>query len=205
MSYPIDMKKALLLFFSIVLSCSVYGQKAKKTAPKSKVATAKKTALAKSDNLTAELLEKKDAHLFFTLAGKDTLFSKPVQKKDGTPAEVKIVPFTSGGAKLHLISWQQNKKIGDAKTKLENITESRSEVWDVAAKKMVFENTYTVNNITEVVWLDANKTASKTEEKIRRGGAECTLSAQGDIVLKNKSQESKLTYNAAQQKFVAKK
>lgn len=199
------MKKAFLLLFMVVLSCSVYGQKTKKTASKSKAATVKKTMLAKSDNLSAELLEKKDAHLFFALAGKDTLFSKSVPKKDGTPADVKITGFTSGGTKLYFISWHQKKKIGDAKTKLEDITETRTEVWDVAAKKMVFENTYTVNNITEIVWLDANKTASKTEEKIRRGGMECTLSAQGDIILKNKSQESKLAFDAKQQKFVAKK
>ena len=198
------MKNFLLLLLA-VFGLSAQAQKKKPAMKKPAVTAFKKSVLAKADNLTAELLDKKDAHLFFVLAGKDTLFSKSVLKKDGTPADVKITGFTSGGTKLYFIAWQQKKKIGDAKTKLEDITESRTEVWDVAAKKMVFENTYTVNNITEIVWLDPNKTASKTEEKIRRGGMECTLSAQGDIVLKNKSQESKLAFDAKQQKFVAKK
>lgn len=197
--------KNILLLLLAVLSLNAQAQKKKPVKKKPVAAASKNAVLAKADNLTAEMLDKKGAHFFYALSGKDTLFTKSIATKEGAPAEVKIIPFTSGGAKLHMISWQQKKKIGDAKTKLENITESRTEVWDVAAKKMVFENTYTVNNITEVVWLDANKTASKTEEKIRRGGTECTLSAQGDIVLKNKSQESKLVFDAKQQKFVAKK
>jgi hypothetical protein len=95
--------------------------------------------------------------------------------------------------------------VGDAKAKLEDITESHTEIWDVAAKKRVFENTNLVNHITEIVWLDPNKTASKTEQKIRREGMECTVSPQGDVLLKNKSSESKFGYDAAQGKFTAKK
>lgn len=70
--------KNILLLLLAVLSLNVQAQK-KKPVKKKPVATASKSAvLAKSDNLTAELLEKKDTYLFYTLLGKDTLFSKPV-------------------------------------------------------------------------------------------------------------------------------
>src|SRR5688572_10522678 len=125
------MKKILLLLL-ITVSFSVQSQK-KKTAVKSVAAAAKKTTLAKADNLLAEVVEKKNGSVFYTLAGKDTLFSKPVAKEGGSPTEVKITSFTANAAKLHAISWNQKKKVGDPKTKLENITESHTEIWDVTA------------------------------------------------------------------------
>jgi len=195
------MKKVLLLLM-IVCGLSAFGQKKKPAAKPA--ATSKKTTLAKAENLSAEIFEKKNGLLFYALTGKDTLFSHPLPK-DGAPTEVKVMAFSSGAAKLHGISWNQKKKVGDPKVKLENITESHTEIWDVTSKKRVFENTNSVNNITEVVWLDPNKTASKTVEKVRREGMECNLMPNGDVVLKNKSQETKYCYDAAGQKFAVKK
>jgi hypothetical protein len=200
------MKKILLLLCCL---CGIVVSAQKKKPVKGKntvaVASSKKLVLAKVGEVSAEQLEKKNGVVFYALSGKDTLFSSALQKDSGLPSDVKITPVTAGSAKLHSISWNQKKKIGDPKTKLENITESHTEIWDVAAKKRVFENTNSVNNITEIVWLDPNKTASKTVEKIRREGMECSVSPQGDVILKNKASDSKLGYDAAQGKFTAKK
>ncbi len=185
----------------IVCGLSAFGQKKK---PVSKPAATAKNMLAKADDLSAEVIQKKNGAVFYALTGKDTLFSSPIPK-DGVPTQVKITPFTAGAAKLYGISWTQKKKLGDPKSKLENITESHTEIWDITAKKRVFENTNSVNNITEIVWLDPNKTASKTVEKVRREGMECSLMPTGDVILKSKSQETKYCYDPAGQKFVNKK
>jgi len=197
------MKKIFILALA-VCSLSVVAQKKKPSAkPASKVPS--KTIVAKHDNMLSEVVEKNNAFVFYTLVGKDTLFSKSLAKDGGIPSEVKISPVSAGGTKLHSISWNQKRKVGDPKIKLENITESHVEIWDAAAKNRVFENTNSVNNITEIIWLDPNKTASKTVEKIRREGMECIVSPQGDVTLKNKSSESKFAYDAAQKKFIPRK
>jgi len=203
----LQMKKILLLVMA-VCSLSAYSQKKKttvKTTTKTTTVSSKKSVLAKVGDITAEQTEKKNGVLFYAMAGKDTLFSKSIAKEAGIASDVKITPVSAGAAKLHSISWTQKKSVGDAKSKLENITESHTEIWDATARKRVFENTNSVNNITEIVWLDPNKTASKTVEKIRREGMECTVSPQGEVSLKNKASESKLVYDAAGQKYVAKK
>lgn len=194
------MKKLLLIALAIT-SLNAYSQKKK---PAAKPA-AGKTVLNKSGDLSAELAERKDNYRFYVLNAKDTLTSKTIAKKNGAPTNVKITPVTCGGAKFHSIVWVEKKIVGDAKSKLENISETHTEIWDAATKTKVYENVQSVNNITEIVWLDPNKTASKTVEKIQRGGAECLVNAQGDIILKNKNQESKLTYDPVAKKFVPKK
>lgn len=200
------------LFLMVIAVCSFCASAQKKPGgvkkPMSRntvtVSNSKKLVLAKVGEVAAEQLEKKNGVLFYALAGKDTLFSSAIEK-GAAPSDVKITPVSAGSTKLHSISWNQKKKIGDPKAKLENITESHTEIWNAAAKKRVFENTNSVNNITEIVWLDPNKTASKTVEKVRREGMECSVSPQGDVILKNKTSESRLAYDAALQKFVAKK
>jgi hypothetical protein len=201
------MMKNMILLLMAVCSLGVYSQKKKPVKGKTTTAvvSSKKLVLAKVGEVSAEQLEKKNGVLFFAMAGKDTLFSKPLNAVAGVASDAKITPFSAGSAKLHSISWNQQRKVGDAKTKLEEITESHTEIWDTAAKKRLFENTNLVNHITEIIWLDPNKTASKTEQKIRREGMECSVSAQGEVVLKNKASESKFAYDAAQGKFVAKK
>lgn len=197
---PKAMKKTLLLLLAIS-SIAMYGQK-----KKTKTATApKKTALASIDNISAELSERKDSYRFYTLAGKDTLFAKTIAKKNGAPTDVKILPFTAGTSKLHSVVWNEKKTVGDAKSKLENITETHTEIWNIQSKTKVFENVQSVNNITEIVWLDPNKTASKTVEKIKRDGMECTIDKNCEVTLKNKTQQTKYTYDQASQKFVVKK
>ncbi len=179
---------------------SAYSQKGKLI----KVA-AKKAVVAQADNLTAELLEKKSYFKLYMLSGKDSmqLQTMPLKLGTGLPTDVKIIPFTAKGTKLYSVSWNEKNTIGDAKTKLENIAETHTQIWDVSNKTMLYDNVQTVDNISEVVWLDPNKTASKTVEKIKRDGFELTITPQGDLILKNKTQQDKMTYDAAQKKFVA--
>ncbi|RZJ26139.1 MAG: hypothetical protein EOO48_13095 [Flavobacterium sp.] len=193
--------KKLFLLILIGTSFGAYCQK-KKPAAKTSAA---KTVLTKSGDLSAELSERKDNYRFYVITGKDTLTAKTISKQNGAPTNVKITPFNGGTAKLQAISWVEKKTVGDAKSKLENISETHTEVWDAATKTRVYENVQMVNNISEVVWLDPNKTASKTVEKIKRDGCECSINPDGDIVLKNKTQESRLKYDPVTQKFVPRK
>lgn len=129
------MKKIILLMLA-VFSLSAYCQKNKKPV---KAPAAKKTVLAKSENITAELSEKKDSYRFYMLAGKDTLLIKYISGRIGAnvPADCKITPFTANGTKLHSISWVEKSVVGDAKTKLENITETHTEIWNIPNKAKV--------------------------------------------------------------------
>jgi len=198
------MKNNILLLLLVVFSLTAYSQKKKTTA---KAPAINKTILAKTGNISVELIEKKDTYKFYMMSGKDSLLIKFIQGRIGTnvPMDCKITPFTAKGAKLYSLTWTEKSTVGDAKTKLENITETHTEIWDVTAKTKLYENIQKVINITEIVWLDPNKTASKTQEKIRRDGFELTLTPEGDILLKNKTQQDKLTYDTAQKKFVSKK
>jgi hypothetical protein len=200
------MNKKILLLLFCAFCLSANAQKSKKPA-KAKVTTvaAKKTILAKAETISAELLEKKDNYKFYLLAGKDSILIKNISGKIGTnvPADCKITPFTAKGTKLYSVSWVEKNTVGDAKTKLENITETHTEIWDVPNKAQLYANTKMVDNISEIVWLDPNKTASKTVDKIRRDGFELTLLPDGDINIKNKTQEDRLTFDAAQKKYVS--
>jgi hypothetical protein len=198
------MNKKILLLLLAICCFSGYSQKKK---PVAKAPAAKKTVLAKSENITLELSEKKDSYRFYMLNGKDSVMIKFIQGRIGTnvPMDGKITPFTTKGTKLYSVTWTEKSTIGDAKTKLENITETHTEIWNIATKTKLFENVQKVNNITEIVWLDPNKTASKTQEKIKRDGFELALTPEGDIMLKNKTQQDKMTYDAGLKKFISKK
>lgn len=195
------MKKILLLFLA-VSSIAMYGQKKK---AQTIATTSKKTVLANADIVSAELAERKDSYRFYAVAGKDTLFAKTITKKNGAPTNVKILPFAAGATKLYSIVWNEKKTVGDAKSRLENSTETHTEIWNAASNAKVFDNVQSVSNITEIVWLDPNKTASKTVEKIKRDGMECTIDKNCEVTLKNKTQQTRYMYDQASQKFVVRK
>ncbi len=180
--------------------------------PKAKTKSVSKTqSLAKAEGVQAILIEQTGPAVFYVVSGAgktaDSLLVKTVIDKSAEklPKEVKLKKLSLKGAPLIYVGWTEKKTLGDAKTKLENIVETHSEIWDPATKSRVFENTQTVNNITEIVWLDANKTASKTVDKIRRDGFEFTLNPDGGISLKNKTQQESLSYDADQKKYIAAK
>ncbi|RTY94945.1 hypothetical protein [Flavobacterium sp. GT3R68] len=190
------MKNVIFLFALLVLCTNGYSQKKK---PAAKIPT---TVIAKANTLSAEL-SKTSFYLFATNKGKkDTIFVKGVDPKF-TPAECKITPFTTKGTPLYLITWTEKNTTKTA-LKTEDAVSIISEIWEITpeAKSQILANKQTTTKIIEKVYLGKTD-ASETQERMRREGFEFTLTKEGDVILKNKTQESKMTYNATTKKYVA--
>lgn len=192
------MKKIILMVLIALVSTTSFAQKKKKGAPKKATTTATaKGVLAKVDNLVAEI---KTGNFQVTIDGKEALVVKAVDAKFA-PTNVKLSSFTGSGTKLYLLTWTETTQIKtDLKT--EDITNVNSVVYEIPNKKQVFSNTQMTNHITEKVFLDRLKTASETQEKMRREGFEFILNADGTITQKNKTQENKWKYDPAKMEFV---
>ena len=192
------MKKIIVLALIALVSTGAFAQKKKKGSSKKATTTATaKGVLAKVDNLVAEI---KTGNFQVTIDGKDALIVKAVDAKFA-PTNVKLSSFTGSGTKLYLLTWTETTQIKtDLKT--EDITNVNSVVYEIPNKKQVFSNTQMTNHITEKVFLDRLKTASETQEKIRREGFEFILNADGTITQKNKTQENKWKYDPAKMEFV---
>ena len=199
------MKKITLLLAAVLISGVSLGQKSKK--PAAKATNANKTVLTKSGNLTAELLKKKNDYSFYVIVdnktSKDTLSLKSIPgatTKENLPVNCTITPFTSKGTALYSIAWTE-KNYTEIPDKKEDKTTTVTEIWNAATKTQLHSNVQASTKITEILWLDKGKNASQTSEKMRNEGFVLTLSSEGDIILKNKTQENKLVYDAAENKY----
>ncbi|MBL7887667.1 MAG: hypothetical protein JNJ52_13035 [Flavobacterium sp.] len=196
------MKKIIVFALIALVSTGAFAQKKKKSGGKKATTTATaKGVLAKADNLVAEV---KAGNFQVTInengKAKDNITVKAVDAKFA-PTNVKLVSFMASGAKLYLLTWTETTQIKtDLKT--EDITNVNSVVYEIATKKQVFSNTQMTNHITEKVFLDRLKTASETQEKIRRDGFEFVLNPDGTITQKNKTQENKWKYDTTSMEFV---
>jgi hypothetical protein len=206
------MKKTFLLLFVALLSTVSYAQKSKKTkaSPKTKVVASNKKVVAKADNITAEFFKGKEVSKLYLLvpnaAKADTVTIKTfTDKVNNLPVEVRITPFMAKGTKLYSVTWTEKSKVGDAKTKLEESTENHTEIFDLSTRTNVYSNTQKTTNITEIVFLDAVKVVSETQQKVRREGMELTVLPDGDLLLKNKQTQTKYTYKPEEKKYTAKK
>jgi len=184
-----------------MISTSTFAQKKKSVAKKPATTTTAKGVLAKIDNLVAEV---KAGNFQVTISEngkpKDAITVKAVDAKFA-PTNCKLTSFTASGVKLYLLTWTEVVVIkSDLKT--ENLTNVYSVVYEIPNKRQVFSNTQTTNHIVEKVFLDRLKTASETQEKIRREGFEFILNADGTITQKNKTQENKWKYDPATFEFV---
>lgn len=189
------MKKIILLIFISFFYTTVYSQKKKKATPKK----ATTVVLAKSDNLSAEIV-KENFYLFVNNGKiKDTIILKTIDLKN-VPTECKITPFKAKTVSLYLISWVE-KTTSKTDLKTEEVVTVHSQIYDMTTKTQVLINTQTTTNITEKVFLDKLKNASETQRKIRREGLEFILNPDGTVTLKNKKQENKLTYNPTEKKY----
>jgi len=184
------MKKIVLLTLIVLCSITSYSQKKKAT-------TTSKGVLAKVDNLVAEV---KTGNFQITIDGKDAIEVKPVDAKF-TPTDVKLTSFTASGTKLYLLAWTEKSQVKTT-LKTEDITTVYSNIYEVSSKKQVFYNTQLTNHIVEKVFLDKLKTASETQERMRREGFEFFLNTDGTITQKNKTQENKWVYDATKMEFV---
>nr|WP_294775024.1 hypothetical protein [uncultured Flavobacterium sp.] len=193
------MKRIVLLALVALLSVTAYSQK-KKPAAKKPTVTA--SALAKVDNLVAEV-KKGNFQLTINENGKekDALIVKATDAKFA-PTNCKLTAFTANGTKLYLLTWTENVQIKTPK-KTEDITNVYSVVYEIANKKQVFSNTQTTNHITEIVSLGGTA-ATETQEKIRRDGFEFILNPDGSVTQKSKTQQNKWVYDAAKMEFVKK-
>jgi hypothetical protein len=194
------MKKLILLLALSLCSLSAFSQK-KKGA--SKAGAAPTSVLAKVNNMSAELTSKKDR--FKVMIDKDTLFtrkidlsgnSKPSTKNNNIPFNCTITPVVVKGTPLYCISWSDNN-INEITDKTEDRTKVYSEIWNPVTKTQVMANMQATTKIKEILWLDKLKNASQTSEKIRREGYEFSMNKDGDVFLKNKTQENRMVYNPA--------
>lgn len=198
------MKKIVLCALLAVFCTTVYSQKKKSGAKKGGSAN----VLASNGSLSAQLTTSKNR--FFVLLtdkvtkGTDTLTNKkidlsgnsrtPSAKDNNIPSNCTIVPFVVRNTPLVAINWTENN-VNEQKEKTEDRTQQYTEIWNIGTKSQVFANVQTTTKIKEILWLDKLKNASQTSEKLRREGFELTLTKEGDIVLKNKTQENKMVFN----------
>lgn len=188
------MKNGIYILAFLVCLTS-FGQKKKSATPKTTA------GLAKVDNLIAEV---KNGNFQVTITEKgkemDAIIVKSADKSFA-PTTCKLTTFKASGASLYLLSWQE-KTNTKTPTKTEDIVTIYTKVYDITTKKEVFSNYQITNNITEQVFLDKNKTASETQNKIRREGFEFTLNPDGSITQKSKNQENKWVYDATKKEYL---
>jgi hypothetical protein len=184
------MKKSVLLLIILFTLTSTFGQKKKASK------FADSSALVKLNNLSVALIQNY-LYLFIENKGakKDTILLKQYNAK-GNPTECKITAFKTKGTSLHLISWSETITT-ETKEKTENKTMQYNEIWNIKTKKKAFSNLQTTTKIKEIQYLDKLKNASQTVDKIRNEGLAFTLTKEGDVYLKNKTQENTLSYNAS--------
>ena len=206
------MRKIILLLAVVCFASSAFAQKSKKTA-KGNNAKVSKIVIGKSTNMTAELLKGKDAYRLYLLNGvgkkADTVSleryaydPKASEQVKNLPANCIITPFTAKGVKLYNITWTE-KALTEIPDKKEDATKTVTQIWNLDTKTQLHANTQTSTKITEILYLDKGKNASQTSEKMRNEGFNLAVSPEGDLILKNRTQENKLAYDAAENKYVA--
>lgn len=189
------MKKIFLLVLMLAVSSVSFAQKKKPTA---KPAAAKSSStLTKVDNISAELVK---GDFYIAIGGtKDTIQLKKISDK-AIVSDCKITSFKAGTNPLYLVSWIE-KSVNKTDLKTEEITETYATIFDATSKTKALHNVQKNTKITEKVFLDKLKTASETQEKMRREGFEFSLNPDGSILLKNKGRETKMVYNATEKKY----
>ena len=194
------MKKAILIVFIVLcISPSLVAQKKKISK-----STSTSSALAKSENVTVEMINKNLTVIRANSGVKKDSVMLKIFVENSKPIAVKITPFTTKGKKLFLISWSENV-VTTTKLKTEDAIIIFSEIVNFETKSKVLSNTQTTVNIKEFHYLDSKQTVSETVQKVRREGSELFLNPDGDVSLKNKTRENKLTFNVDKNLFVAKK
>lgn len=171
-------------------------------AQKKKAANAKTPAgFAKIDNLVVEI-KNKTFQISINEKGK-TIEALPIKEVDASfmPLNSKLISFTANGTKLYLLSWEE-KSNTKTSTKMEDINTLNSKVFDIADKKELFTNSKITTKITEQVFLDKNKTASETQEKMRNEGFDFVLNPDGSITQKSKKMETKWVYDALKKEYL---
>lgn len=194
------MKKLIILFIFTLIPLINFSQKKKASPKKAPVST---NVIASLENITLEKVKEKLCVFIQDKNKKDTIFLRAIDSKF-SPKDARIVTHISDKTKLFYIVFTENIFLKtDLKT--EDLSLIQTYIIEPISKKIVFENLQKTTKITEIVFLDKLKTASETKEKIKREGQECIINADGSIILKNKTTQSKLIYQASNYKFIASK
>jgi hypothetical protein len=206
------MKKIIIVLALLLIVPTAYSQKKKPV----KASKAQTTAIAKSGNINAELLKKKDAYKFYLLLApnakkqRDTVSLNTFAYDPKAPAATQtaniptncvITPFTAKGTSLYSITWIE-KSLTEVPDKKEDKTTTVTQIWNLNTKNQLYANSQASTKITEILYLDKGHDASQTSEKMRNEGFAMTITKEGDIVLKNRTQENRLSYDAAEGKFI---
>jgi hypothetical protein len=196
------MKKTILLVLFSFLCMTTYSQKKKKSLKSKTVSSS--SALAKADNVTAELIKDK-FYLFKNVSKtqKDTISTKIVDPKS-IPTDCKLESFVTKTKKLYYLSWIE-KTSNTSTNKTEEIIQTNSQIFDVDSKVKLYDNIQKSTKISEKVFLDRLKNASETQEKMRNEGYIFTKTKDGDILLNSKTKEIKMTFDLAKNQYIPKK
>jgi hypothetical protein len=169
------------------------------------------SALATFENLKAEIIteggKQKLAILLDNAGKKETIILKEITVKDKAqqPTNFKIKSFTVANVKLYHFSYTENI-LTETKLKKENALITSNEIWELSTTKLkILGNIQTVSKITEIEFLDKNKTASQTVDKTRKEGFEFTLTKDFEVHLSTKTQINKYKFNAATRRYDPKK
>jgi hypothetical protein len=194
------MKKAILiLLLTLCTTPTLLAQK--KKIKKTNYATA--LALAKAENVSAEMVGQNLFAIMTVKTKKDSVQLKTFTENKN-PIALKIKPFTAKGKKLFLVTWSENT-VTTTKLKTEDALLLFSEIINFETKSKVLSNAQTTTNIKEIHYLDSKQTVSETLQKVRREGFELTLNSDGEVSLKNKTQNNKMTFNVEKNTFVSRK
>ncbi len=189
------MKKVIVVLVLVLLSNAIYAQK------KKPISATTSSVLAKADKLSVEYINN-NLILFSIAKGakKDSIFSRSIENNK-KPLDCKIIAFKAKDTQLYHVSWSENT-VSETKDKKEDKTQFHNEIWEVNSKTLALGNIQTSTKIKETIYLDKLKNASQTSEKIRNEGLVFSLTPTGDVVLKTKTQENKLTYDSTLKKYV---
>lgn len=156
--------------------------------------------LAKIDNIRAEV---SNNNFYLLIVNKEVSNDTIQLKKIQDPKlllECKITPFTAKGIKLYNLSWLESSSI-ISPSKTEESSSIYNEIFDVLSKEILISNVQSVIKIKETNFVDKDQSATQTIQKVRNAGFMLNVTNEGDIILKNKTQENKLTYNLTDKKF----
>ncbi len=192
------MKKIFLLILLSVFCLNLNAQKKIKAIAK----ISKSNVLAKSENVTAEII--KNNFNIYILNGKvkDSITIKTIGANN--PIDCKLKSFSTKGNKFYLLTYIEKSMVQNP-NKTEDITITNSEIFDIVSKIKIYGNIQKSAKITEKVFLDKLKNASETQEKMRNEGYNFTLLPDGDISLNSKSKSSKLSYDVATKQYLESK
>lgn len=173
-----------------------YGQK-KESSNKKDIEI---SSFPKLGNLQAEV---KNGNFQIAITGKEKTNDVVIVKAVNTtfsPTNCKLSSFTASGVKLYLLTWSEQSAIKTDRL-VENKTTVYSVVYEIVSKKQVYSNYQLTINSIEKVFLDKNKTASETQQKIRREGFEFILNTDGSITQKGKNNQMIFVYDKSKIEF----